>query len=44
MKNWENAELVEVSIYETANGGNPDNEFDQLWNDDNNALHANFKS
>ena len=44
MKNWENAELVEVSIYETAYGGKPNQPFDQQWNDENGALVVNFES
>ena len=44
MKNWENAELVEVSIYETAYGGEPSKKFDQQWFDDKGALVVNFES
>lgn len=44
MKNWENAELQEISICETANGGEPSNNFDQQWFDGKGALHVNFES
>ena len=42
MKNWENAELVEVSIHETAYGGKPSLNFDNSWFDENKAEHVTF--
>ena len=44
MKNWANAELVEISICETANGGEVSQSFDQQWFDEKGALHVNFES
>ena len=44
MMKWEHAELVEISIGETAYGGTPDKSFDQQWFDEKGALVVNFKS
>lgn len=44
MMKWENAELEEISICETANGGEPSSNYDQSWHDDSGALHVNFAS
>lgn len=42
MKKWENAELAELSLQDTENGGRPSTDFDQQWFDQNGALHVNF--
>lgn len=42
MKKWENADITELGIKETANGGKPSMDFDQQWFDQNGALHVNF--
>lgn len=42
MKKWMNAEITEMDINETANGGMPSRDFDQQWFDENGALHVNF--
>lgn len=43
MMTWANAELKEISICETANGGKPSDNFDQQWFDSKGALHVNFE-
>lgn len=42
MKEWKNAEITELDITETANGGMPSRNFDQMWFDENGAVHVNF--
>ena len=42
MKKWMNAEITEMDINETANGGMPSRDFDQQWFDEQGALHVNF--
>lgn len=42
MVKWENAELVEISICKTANGGDPSQNFDQQWFDKNGSLVVSF--
>lgn len=45
MKNWKKAELVELSINETAEGGKNINEVDKLWTDKNTGdLYASYAS
>ncbi len=44
MKTWESAEIIEMNITETENGGAPSMKFDQQWFDENGALHVNFES
>lgn len=44
MKIWENAEIVELNLTETENGGMPSTNFDEKWFDENGALHVNFES
>lgn len=44
MKTWEKAEVVELNMTETENGGKPSMDFDQQWFDQNGALHVNFVS
>lgn len=35
MKNWRNAEIVELNIYETAQGGKDSTRVDGMWTDRN---------
>lgn len=44
MKSWTNAEIVTLSLEETAFGGEVSSKFDNSWNDENNALHVTFWS
>lgn len=44
MIKWQEAELEEISIGNTANGGKPSENFDQQWFDEKDALHVNFAS
>ena len=45
MKNWEKAELVELSINETAQGGKNLQKIDNLWTDKNTGdLYASYAS
>lgn len=44
MKTWESAEIIEMNITETENGGMPSRNFDQQWFDECGAIHVNFKS
>lgn len=42
MKVWKRAELQELSVDMTQNGGTPSLNFDQEWFDENGAIHVNF--
>jgi len=45
MKNWENAQLVELEISETAQGGRDIESVDNLWTDVNTGnLYASYAS
>ncbi len=45
MKNWEKAELVELSINETAEGGKDIKKVDKLWTDKvTGELYASYAS
>ena len=45
MKNWEKAELVELNISETAEGGKNIQQIDKFWTDKNTGdLYASYAS
>lgn len=45
MKTWEKAEIVELAIAETAEGGRNPQEIDKLWTDKNTGdLYASYAS
>ncbi len=45
MKEWKNAELVELNIGETAEGGKNINQVDNFWTDKNTGdLYASYAS
>ncbi len=45
MKTWENAELIQLNISETAEGGKNLQELDNYWTDKNTGdLYASFAS
>lgn len=44
MKNWLDAELVELSVSETAQGGKTFRNIDKTWFDENNEIVADYES
>lgn len=45
MKNWENAEFIELNINETAEGGKNLQQIDKYWTDKNTGdLYASYAS
>lgn len=43
MRTWAEAELREINVTETANGGMPSRNYDQQWHDDKGDLYVNFE-
>lgn len=41
-KKWNTPEVVSLDLSKTENGGMPSLNFDQMWFDENGALHVNF--